>query len=152
MVHTTDEPILEITLRRYEKPVSLNQRQSVKRLILSLGLLQPGDSRDIIVDIFIVLLEAKNRGELISSKEIERRAIENRKRLGLPLVGVASSNIRRQVKRLRDILLVEKLRAKYRIAEFGRIEDIITEKIEKYYVPLILNRIKDYAKAVQENE
>jgi hypothetical protein len=150
MTAKPDEPILEITLRRYEKPNNLSRRDRIRRLLLSLGLLQPGDSRDIIVDIFLVLLNARDSEELLSSKEIEKRAVQNRKENGLALVGVASSNIRRQVKRLRDILLVEKVRARYRIAEFSRIDDIITEKIEKYYVPLILARIKDYAKAVQE--
>ena len=142
--------MLLITLRRYEKPNNLSKRDRIRRLLLSVGLLQPGDSRDIIVDIFLVLLFARDNEELLSSKEIERRAIQYRKQHNLALVGIASSNIRRQVKRLRDILLVEKIRAKYRVAEFSRIEDIITEKLEKYYVPLILSRIKDYAKAVQE--
>ena len=45
-----DIPLAEITLRRYEKPYDLNSRELVKKVCLSLGLLQPGDSRDVIVD------------------------------------------------------------------------------------------------------
>ena len=49
-----DVPLNEITLRRYEKPDNLKGRDLVRKLCLSLGLLQPGDSRDVIVDIFYV--------------------------------------------------------------------------------------------------
>ena len=51
-----EAPLSEITLRRYEKPYNLNRRDVVQKLCLSLGLLQPGDSRDVVVDIFYVLL------------------------------------------------------------------------------------------------
>jgi len=52
-------PLAEITLRRYEKPSRLSDRELVRKLCLSTGLLQPGDSRDVIVDIFHVLIKAK---------------------------------------------------------------------------------------------
>ena len=51
-----DTPLAELTLRRYEKPYDLTGRSLVKKLCLSLGLLQPGDSRDVIVDVLHVLL------------------------------------------------------------------------------------------------
>ena len=41
-----DIPLNEITLRRYEKP-NLQGRELVRKLCLSIGLLQPGDSRDV---------------------------------------------------------------------------------------------------------
>ena len=44
-------PLAEITLRKYEKPYNLKDRDLVKKLCLSIGLLQPGDSRDVIVDV-----------------------------------------------------------------------------------------------------
>ena len=50
MAQFSETPLMEITLRRYEKPHNLSQRDTLKKLSLSLGLLQPGDSRDIIVD------------------------------------------------------------------------------------------------------
>ena len=52
-------PLAEITLRRYEKPSNLTERELVRKICLSLGLLQPGDSRDVVVDIFNVLIIAK---------------------------------------------------------------------------------------------
>ena len=42
-------PLAEITLRKYESPYELGRRELVKKICLSLGLLQPGDSRDVIV-------------------------------------------------------------------------------------------------------
>ena len=48
-----DTPLAEITLRRYEKPNLENRRDFIKKVCLSIGLLQPGDSRDVIVDILI---------------------------------------------------------------------------------------------------
>ncbi|MBW3022825.1 hypothetical protein KY308_01865, partial [Candidatus Woesearchaeota archaeon] len=53
-----ETPIHEITLRRYEKPYSSSKRDLVKKACLSLGLLQPGDSRDIVVDVLYILLES----------------------------------------------------------------------------------------------
>ena len=50
-----DIPLAEITLRKYEKPTNLKGRDLVRKLCLSIGLLQPGDSRDVIVDILNVM-------------------------------------------------------------------------------------------------
>ena len=74
-----DIPLAEITLRRYEKPYDLTDRELVKKVCLSLGLLQPGDSRDVVVDVLSVLLNAKKRKMLLSSKEIEDNVIILRK-------------------------------------------------------------------------
>jgi len=35
----------ELTLRKYEKPYQTDKREIVKKICLSLGLLQPGDNR-----------------------------------------------------------------------------------------------------------
>lgn len=59
MLMPKDIPLNEITLRRYEKPYESSRRELVRKVCLSLGLLQPGDSRDIIVDIMFVLEEAR---------------------------------------------------------------------------------------------
>jgi len=56
-----DTPLSEITLRKYEKPVNLDQRELTRKLCLSVGLLQPGDSRDVVVDILHVLLQNKEK-------------------------------------------------------------------------------------------
>jgi hypothetical protein len=137
-------PLAEITLRRYEKPSKINERELVRKVCLSIGLLQPGDSRDVIVDILHVLIRAKRQKKLLSSEEIEKQVINTRKKQKLELHGIASSNIRRQIKRLRDLFLLEKVKTKYRINEFDDLKTIFEEKIEKFYLSSIVDRVKDY--------
>lgn len=139
-----ESSLSEITLRKYEKPYQLSRRELAKKVCLSLGLLQEGDSRDIIVDILLVLLEAKNKKQEIDIKEIKKNVIEARKKFNLELKGIADSNIRRQLKRLRDFFIVEKLNNNYRISEFLSIKEIFNEKIEKFYIKSIIDRIKEY--------
>jgi len=145
-----DTPISEITLRRYEKPYDLARRELVRKLCLSSGLLQPGDSRDIIVDILHVLLSAKKDNALMSSEKIREMVIALRNENKLPLVGVASSNVRRQLKRLRDIFLVEKVRNNYRITEFDTVSVIFNEKIEQYLLASVIDRIREYCKKIDD--
>src|SRR3989338_2432626 len=109
-----DTPLSEITLRKYEKPFSITERELVKKLCLTLGLLQPGDSRDIVVDVLHVLLKQKKRKRILSCSEIEQKVVVNRKKYKLQMLGIASSNIRRQLKRLKDIFIIEKIRNRYR--------------------------------------
>ena len=145
-----DIPLAEITLRRYEKPTNLSEREIIRKLCLSIGLLQPGDSRDVIVDILNVLIKARKNQENLTSNEICAHVIEERKRLKLPMLGIASSNIRRQLKRLKDLLLVEKRLNAYRIIEHNNLNDIFEEKIEKFLLPSINSRIKEYLKKIDE--
>ena len=140
-------PLAEITLRKYEKPYELKGRELIKKLCLSIGILQPGDSRDVIVDVFQVLVNAKNE---LSSDKVEKLVVENRKKSKLQLLGIAPSNIRRQLKRLRDLFLIEKVANNYRIAENARLNDIFEEKIEQFYLKTIVDRVKEYFSAVQE--
>ena len=142
-------PLAEITLRRYEKPSKVSERELVRKLCLSIGLLQPGDSRDIIVDILHVLVKAKKQKKELSSDEIEKEVIEARKRQKLALHGIASSNIRRQLKRLRDLFIVEKVKNNYRINEFEELGTIFEEKINKFYISSIVDRVKDYFEALK---
>ena len=142
-----DTPLAEITLRKYETPNNLSNRELIKKLCLSIGLLQPGDSRDIIVDVLLILI---NENKMLSAKEIEERVIESRKKENLPLKGIASSNIRRQLKRLKDLFLIENINNKYRINENDKLINIFEEKIEKFYIKSILDRIKDYFKIIQK--
>ena len=142
-------PLAEITLRRYEKPSKLSERELVRKLCLSIGLLQPGDSRDIIVDILHVLIKAKKNKKELTSEEIEKEVIEARKKQKLALHGIASSNIRRQIKRLKDLFLVEKVKNGYRINEFEELSVIFEEKINKFYVNSIIERVRDYFNAVR---
>lgn len=143
-----DTPLLELTLRKYEKPYTSSKRESVRKLCLSIGLLQPGDSRDIIVDIFQVLLNNNKRQILMNSEEIREKVIAARKKSKMPVNGVASSNIRRQLKRLRDIHLVENLKNQYRITEFEEPITIFNKQIKEFYLKNILERVEDHFKAV----
>lgn len=143
---TKDTPLFELTLRKYEKPSSLQKRELVRKFCLSLGILQPGDSRDVIVDILLVFLQNKNQE--ISSKFIEQETIKLRKKFSLPLKGIASSNIRRQISRLRDVFLVEKINNTYRIRENSSFYELFTENLEKYYLKSIIERVKEYLKEV----
>ena len=141
-----DIPLAELTLRRYEKPYKMGKRELMKKLCLSVGLLQPGDSRDVIVDILYVMYNSKKP---LGSEEIRTLVIDNRKKSKLELRGVASSNVRRQLKRLRDLFFVEKIKNDYRIAENEKLLRIFEEKIEKYYLNSIVNRVKEYFEAVK---
>jgi len=143
-----DTPLAEITLRRYEKPSVIKDRDLIKKLCLSIGLLQPGDSRDIIVDILLILLYAKKDKKELSSEDIQDGVINLRKKDNLPLKGIAGSNIRRQLKRLKDLFLVENIRNNYRITEFEDLDVIFENRIEKYYINSILERVREYFKVV----
>ncbi len=136
-----DRSLAEITLRKYEKPDSLKDRELVRKLCLSVGLLQPGDSRDIIVDIIFVILKAPGP---LTSMEVEENVIAYRKENNLQLLGIASSNIRRQLLRLRELFIVEKVKNSYIINENSRLTEIFAEKIEKYYLNSIVERVKEY--------
>ena len=67
-----DNAINEITIRKYEKPYSTDKRQLVKKICLSLGLLQPGDGRDVIVDILLVLVEEQKKKNKLDSESIRK--------------------------------------------------------------------------------
>jgi len=139
-----DLPLSEITLRKYEKPYDAPKRELVKKVCLSLGLLQPGDSRDIIVDILLVLDESRKQKQLLTSFEVRDKVEALRKQNSLEIKGLAESNIRRQLKRLRDALIVEKQGNSYRLSEFAPFSEIFSAKIEKFLIPQIVERIKEY--------
>ena len=149
MAIAKDVPLSELTLRRYEKPYEMPRRELIRKLCLSIGLLQPGDSRDVIVDVLQVLLDHKIKNKMLDSEEVKKEVINQRKKNKLPLKGIASSNIRRQLKRLKDIYLVESINNEYRITEFNSLEEIFNERIEKFMLPNILSRVKEYLKVVK---
>ena len=147
-----DIPLGEITLRKYERPYDVAPRELVKKVCLSLGMLQPGDSRDIIVDIVLVLEDARKEKNWLSSFEIRDRVEELRKQNSLERKGLAESNIRRQLKRLRDAMLVDKQENKYRLSEFAPLSDIFEVKIEKFLIPQMVGRIKEYLQKLEQTE
>lgn len=147
---SSDTPLFELTLRKYEKPQAKKERALVKRLCLSLGVLQPGDSRDVIVDVLHVLFRSRKKKQLLSVGDIEKKVVMNRKLHKLAQQGIAPSNIRRQIKRLRNLMLVEKVKSKYRISEFLGVGEIFAEKIEKFLLQGVIQRVKEYLSAADE--
>ena len=146
-----DIPLSEITLRKYEKPIGLEKRELVRKICLSLGLLQLGDSRDIIVDILMVLIDANKHKNKLESEEIGKKAEELRKKYSLETKGLAESNIRRQLKRLRDFMLIEKSENKYYLSENRNLKEIFETSIEKFVIPQTIERIKEYLNELDKN-
>jgi predicted transcriptional regulator len=81
---------------------------------------------------------------MLSSEDINEKVIELRKKYNLQMLGIAPSNVRRQIKRLRELLLVEKIKSKYRIIEFGTLMGQYDEKFSQFLLPTIVTRIKEY--------
>lgn len=136
-----DTPLAEITLRRYEKPSQFSGRDLIKKLCLSIGLLQPGDSRDVVVDIFYILISTRDN---LSSDEIQQMVVALREENKLPMVGIAPSNVRRQLKRLRDLQLIEKVVNTYRISEDARLTEVFEERIRTFLIQPITERVSEY--------
>jgi len=137
-----DLPLQEITLRKYELPDVSNTHEVAKKFLLSMGLLQPGESRDIIVDIFLALLTARE-----SKQPLELAALVDK----IPdKKGISESNVRRQLRRLKNFKLVEKVSGGYRIAEFGSLEPIVDDYIHSFIVKPSVERLKEYAKALDK--
>ena len=143
---SNDRPLAEITLRKYEKPYEMSKRDLIRKICLSTGLLQPGDSRDVIVDIFYILLENKKEK---NCEEIRTAIINKRNSEKLPLNGIAASNVRRQLRRLREMYFVEKVKNTYRINENENLTNLFEQKIEKFYLHGILARVKDYLRELK---
>lgn len=139
-----DTPLLEITLRKYERPYGLSQREVVRRVCLCLGLLQPGDSRDAIVDIMYVLLSERKKRRLIGAEGLARKVISLRRKFRKPVQGVATTNVRRHLARLKELLLVEKVGAGYRIAEWMALEELFRERISRSLLGESLQRVQEY--------
>lgn len=145
-----DIPLSEITLRKYEKPIGLEKRELVRKICLSIGLLQLGDSRDSIVDIVLVLIEANKHKERLSSEEIGTRVELLRKKYSLETKGLAESNIRRQLKRLRDSMLIEKVENLYFLSEQRSLKEIFENNLEKFVIPQIIQRVKEYLEVLDK--
>src|SRR3989344_1786613 len=139
-----DVPIHEITLRKYEKPYDSSRRELVRKICLSIGLLQPGDSRDVMVDVLMVLDDARKEKRELTSFEVVDLVTAKRKEHSLEVKGIAESNIRRQLKRLRDLMLVDKNSNLYRISEFASLHELFEQKIEQFLIPQTIGRIKEY--------
>ena len=85
----------------------------------------------------------------LKSEDIKNKVVEIRNLHKLPLTGVAESNIRRQLKRLKVLGLIEKTQEGYGLYENLSLEEIFKERLEKYLIPNIIERVKEYFNAVK---
>lgn len=139
-----DTALTGITLRKYEKPYETSKRELVKKICLSLGLLQEGDSRDVVVDVLMSLIQARGEKSRLTSIEIGEKVKKIREENSLEMKGIAESNIRRQLKRLGDLMIIEKKNNLYNLSEFESLSSIFENKIENFLIPQTISRIKEY--------
>jgi len=158
-----DIPLQEITLRKYEIPTALDDRELARKFLLSIGMLQPGDSRDIVVDIFHYLL-VQQKSSCVSpvlEDQTQGRVDKGGKapygatfeQLSAELEGkpgASQPNIRRQLRRLKEIKLIDSRGDAYRIVESGQIAELINNYLEQFIVTPTLSRIKQYAVALEQ--
>jgi len=137
-----DLPLQEIILRKYEEPKNIEKRELAKKFLLSIGMIQPGESRDIIVDIFLALLIAKKEKQVLDIPNFIDQLKEK--------PGASAPNIRRQLRRLKDLKIVEKQAEGYRITEFGSIKPIINNYIVQFKVNPALQRLNQYAEELDK--
>jgi len=138
-------PLAEVTLRKYEKPFRLSGRDLAHKFCLSVGLLSPGESRDVVADVLFALV----RKGAMDPATLEQETRLIRREHNLSTAGCAASNIRRQVRRLKDLFLVERVGKQYRLAENAPLQEVFTERIEKFYVPVIISRVKEFCEALE---
>lgn len=125
-------PINEITLRKFEKPYG-GIDTALRKFLMSVGLLQVGESRDDIVKIFKTLL--LSRHEILQTKEIRERT------------NTSPSNTRRHLRRLKSLGLIEKIGSGYRISEGKNLVELVSDMTSP--IKSALGRIKDYAEYIE---
>jgi len=133
-----DIPLQEITLRRYESPSGQQREETIRKFLLSVGLLQPGESRDVIVNIFSILLQEGRTKPLSLDFFLQR--LTNKP-------GASPPNVRRQLRRLRELKLCEKLpTGEYRACES------VSAVVDSFIVPFVINqsaeRLKEYSNSL----
>lgn len=137
-----DTPIDEITLRRFEKPASDDLRNLCRKFLISVGLLQSGDSRDIINDLFYDFVKASKSEEFLPVEIIiEKYEGED---------GGTASNLRRHLRRLKEMNIIERTSYGYRITEFLSLQDLFTKRIVKFLIQPTINRISEYAEKIDD--
>jgi len=97
-----------------------------------------------------ILIFPNNYNEkIVKGEDIKIKVEKIRKNYNLSLLGLAESNIRRQLKRLKDLGLVEKTQEGYRLYENLNLGGIFKERLEKYLIPNIIERVKEYFNSVK---
>lgn len=133
------KPLKEIILRKYETPREMDKRKFFKHICLSLGLLQPQDRRDTIVDVLIILFDAYNDEQILTLPQIQAMLVG----LGIE-EGIAESNIRRHLRRFIAIGLVERIHNKYRFSEGESLSKAFEKITKAFIIDDTVNRISEY--------
>ncbi|MFH0961378.1 MAG: hypothetical protein V1820_01705 [archaeon] len=133
---TTDLPISEITIRKFERPENIDKKVLIRRFCISLGLINSGDNRAGCVDVFEVIFNSK---EPLSAEEVFES-------LGKKL---ALSGIRRHLRRLERIRILEHRNSKYQIAEGRNLSYCLKYVVKDYLIEDIFNRISEYGEKLQ---
>ena len=137
-----EKPIVEVCLRKYEKPYQTGD-ELLRKFCISIGLLQPGDSRDTVVDVFKILLKNRETKILMDSNEIAELVKQKRE--------IADSNVRRHLKKLEDLGIVERMPQGYRIREWLDIKTIMKDFVKKFIVEPTYERILEYADKIEQS-
>lgn len=140
-------PVEEVTFRNYGHIGDLKGRDLIQKICLSCGFINTQDSRDVIVDVFFVLVLAGKEKLWLSSKDVEFKVLDVRNSFNLSVKGLAGSNIRRILKQLMDYGFIERVSSKYRFIDFLHPSDIFDTIIDER-VTKILGRVKGYFKKI----
>ncbi|RLG16628.1 hypothetical protein DRN62_03315 [Nanoarchaeota archaeon] len=128
-------PIIQVTLRKFERPYG-DFEELLRKFLMSVGLLQPGDSRNDVLKVVRELLRARRERKLLQVRDL------------VELTKVSPPNVRRHLRRLRELGLVEKYDWGYRMREWMDLPSLI-EGMEEFVLSPILRRVKEYAEAVE---
>jgi len=144
---SSDRPLMSINLRRYENPSTLAGRKLIRRICLSLGLLQPGDSRDVIVDVVDSFI--RNKGKMKTLTDINNDVYKIREEYELDQIGISPSNILRQIRRLKELKIVMKMNGAYQLTE-NNFQDIFQKQIKRFIIEPTSERIEEYCNRLDE--
>jgi hypothetical protein len=138
-----DKPLISVTLSEFEKP-GPDYLTNLRRFCIAIGVINSGESRIAIVHIVDLLLKARKT----SPAGLDSYAITE----GLYKTGVkiVYANILRDLRKLITVGLVEKIDGKYRIRENMSISEILASFIKPYIIDKILNRLQEYAVAIDK--
>lgn len=137
-----DLPVIDISLRKFEKP-SGSFNDLLRKFCISIGLLQPGDSRDTIVDVMSLFIRAQRSKRFLPVEQVYKLILETDKS------GVSPSNIRRHLHRLKEMDFLEKTSEGYRLREWLSLKELFQD-YTKYKVEPTINRVIEYAERIDQ--
>jgi len=138
-----DLPVLDFSLRKFERP-SGTIEELLRKFCISVGLLQPGDSRDVIVSLLSLFIKARKVKRFLPIEKVYKHILDAGKK------GVSQSNIRRHLLRLKSFDFIEKTREGYRLREWLSLEELFKEFV-KFKVEPTINRIIEYAALIDKS-